>query len=144
MQKATVKINAAKIAGMADAGMTTAQIVQLTGFQKNTVLTWKRRYQESGNAGLEDRRINNSSYRVTTPAEDLMLVEEVAENPFVPPKTLALNVNIGDVSSSTIRRRLRKHGLHCHKAAKKTALQQFNKDVRLDFANRYQNLDIHE
>lgn len=144
MLKANVQLNAAKIAGMSTAGMNISAIARDTGLTRVTVRKWIQRYREHQNNGLVDRRVNNFSYRITTPEEDMRLEEEVAENPLRSIKASAQNVNLADVSATVLKGRLNERGLHCHKATKKIALTDENKAFRLDYANCFLNLALEE
>lgn len=105
-------------------------------FKRSTVYLWLRRFENEGNV-LEKKKSGRP--KLTTQQQDDELLREVRGNGFTPTQALALKHN---VSTSTIRRRLHKAGLHHRVPARKPKLTPRHRMERLLFAERYLNYDF--
>jgi transposase len=110
------KVQRAQIVLLANAGESNTAIAQRTGAHRNQVIEWRRRYEEMGMGGLEDRERSGRPKTISA-REIRKVVNTVCCKP---PRglsrwsvrTLANEVNI---SQSSVQRILRENHLHPHR-----------------------------
>ncbi|KAK4310998.1 hypothetical protein Pmani_017472 [Petrolisthes manimaculis] len=96
-----------RIVGMREAGHSTAEVCRELGVSHTTVDKWWRRWRAEGD--LRDRPRSGAPRR-TTPVEDNEIVEEASIHPITNAMAIRDNLQL-QVSSDTVRRRLRERGL---------------------------------
>lgn len=112
--------------------MTQRSICAATGRPKATVSRVLQAYYREGRICDAPRA---SVGRKTTATEDQLIVGAASENPFLSAREIRDEVGVGNVSVSTIRRRLHEAGLKNQIAVQKTLLEQRHRDQRMEFAS---------
>lgn len=122
-----------RIVGLWEAGVSEDEIAQRIQCNVRTVHRWINRWQEEGEEGLKDKRKNNHRERFTTAEQNVSLVRQVDENPFLP---VLHSVNLLDlqISVRTAQRRLHEANVHCYQPARKIPLTNRHREDRVAFA----------
>lgn len=121
-----------RIVGLWEAGMSEVDIAHRIECCQRTVQNVINRWQVEGR-DLTDRRKFNRRGRITTAEQDVSLVRQVDENPFLPVSN-SVNLLGLQISENTARRRLHEADVHCHRATRKIPLTDQHRDNRVAFA----------
>ncbi|KAL7630239.1 UNVERIFIED_CONTAM: hypothetical protein RMT77_019618 [Armadillidium vulgare] len=127
-----------KIIGLYESNIAKLQIARQLGTSVQTVRKWVKRHEEDGN--LCDRP-SPAKPRKTTQQQDREIVTCVQTNPFTNAKQIKRELQL-EVTTTTIRRRLREAGYHHRKPALKEKLREQHRTARLSFANEHIEKDI--
>ncbi|KAH9645481.1 hypothetical protein HF086_017393, partial [Spodoptera exigua] len=103
---------------------------------RNTTKLWIQRWEDEGNV---QHHKSNGRPKKTTLAQDDEIIETYQRNPFKRTQEVA---NAHQVSTTTIRRRLKSAGLKNRVPARKPLLTDRHKQLRLTFAHAYLNFDF--
>lgn len=105
--------------------------------QRNTVRSWIRRYQETG-----DVQCNRSGPRPVVYTDEFErhrnIVSIHTESPFASTRATA---TLHNISLMTVRRHLHAAGIHNYKPAKKIKLSDAHRQARVAFARQYSEFD---
>ena len=131
----------ARAMGMLECGFSQRRVANICGVSQSVISRAWNRFQTYGSA---TQRHAGGRQRATTPREDRFLVVQARRHPFVNATTLrnelrnAVGVNI---STQTVRNRLRQSGLRSRRACIRIPLTRLHKQARLDWAQDHVNLD---
>ena len=121
-----------RVIGHHQAGVSVAQIAKIFNISKKSVYKLIKKYN---NEGTVKRTSGSGRHRKTTTEVDALIVQQHELNRFRSPSETAIEVN---VSSRTVRRRLREQGLTARKPACKPLLKQHHREARLAWAATHQ------
>lgn len=127
-----------QIIGLKLAGLSDADIYRQLGITSKTVKKWWRRWEEEGN--LEDRR-RSGAPRKTTPDVDQRILEAATSHPMTNAVAIRDDLQL-EISSDTVRRRLKEAGVHHRVPAVKEMLTERHRQNRLRFAETYVNENL--
>ena len=88
------QVERGQIIGLYKAHKTPKEIANILQFDIRTVKLWIKNYNEQGELGLRDHRLNNSAPYKLTMQEEQNLVRYSSENPFQSTKSLKINLNL--------------------------------------------------
>ena len=125
--------------GMLEYGPSQRRVANVFGVSQSVISRAWNRFQTSGTA---TQRHGGGRQRATTPRQDRFLVVQARRHPFVNATTLrnelrnAVGVNI---STQTVRNRLRQSGLRSRRACIRIPLTRLHKQARLNWAQYHVN-----
>src|SRR5258705_5362748 len=137
MAEHTTSFERHKILQLRDEGFSISGISRETGFTRKTVRLWLTRYDAEGH--LEVRHGPGRS-RATTEAEDASIVARAKETPLTTATSTKHSLEL-NVSSATVRKRLKEAGLKHHIPAVKEILTETHRRRRMQFARDHLNFD---
>jgi transposase len=127
-----------RIIELHEGGYSRAEIMEIIGCSRQTVALWIKKHEEGGMENLKDHRKNNRCPEKTTPEQNQDIIRAVDEYPFAPVADVLRNREL-NISTQTVRRRLRAAGIHSHSPAKKIELKPQHRMERLRFAREHLN-----
>ncbi|KAF9420498.1 hypothetical protein HW555_003248 [Spodoptera exigua] len=125
-----------RIVSLYEDNKTIKEISDQLGISRNTTKLWVQRWGDEGNV---QHHKSNGRPKKTTLAQDDEIIETYQRNPFKRTQEVA---NAHQVSTTTIRRRLKSAGLKNRVPARKPLLTDRHKQLRLTFAYAYLNFDF--
>src|SRR5258705_13711667 len=137
MAEHTTSFERHKILQLRDEGFSISGISRETGFTRKTVRLWLTRYDAEGHL---DVRHGPDRPRATTEAEDASIVARAKETPLTTATSIKHSLEL-NVSSVTVRKRLKEAGLKHHIPAVKEILTETHRRRRVQFARDHLNLD---
>jgi transposase len=111
-------------------------IARKVGTHRDTVNRWIKHYQQHGNC---DDNPHPGRPRCTDESTDINIAVAAYVQPFTSPKQLKHELDLGDISTDTIDRRLKEAGLFGRVARHKWKYTEEHKRKRLSFANGYRD-----
>jgi transposase len=128
---------------MLEKGYTTREIAAKVGCKSHTtIVRLKKKYEETGNV---QNKHNSGRSRKLNERDERNIVRSImtreCSNAVQIQKSLKVNDNI-EVSSSTVRRALKRNGLAARVKRKKPLLSKKHREKRLNFAKRYKNWTV--
>jgi transposase len=129
-----------KIVGMIEAGLTVSQISREMNLNKSTVYYWIKRFREGDETFAT--RSRSGRPRCTSQGDDDRIRQRALDNPLSVGGAAAIKRTL-DLNCSTraVRNRLHEAGMRNCRPARKPAISEVNKRVRLDFAHSYAAMD---
>ena len=120
--------------GMLQANMTVRQVAGILRCTKSTIYALIRRYEATCNTADRHR---TGRPRVTTPAEDRYVRVTTLRNHFQTATVMAATLPGRDISSDTVRRRLREYGIRVRRAHRGPILTVRHCRARLGWVRRH-------
>lgn len=129
-------IKKSKIITMKQNGKTDKEIMEEVGCDKKCIKKWSKQYKEMGEEGLIDGRKFNRGPRKTSGLDNLLLRNDMDENPF---QSIAESIEKSNlqISVRTGQRRIIESGIFHRPTAKKGELTVTHRQNRLKYANDY-------
>ena len=124
-------------------GLSEAQIVKQTKFERHFVSRWIARFQKYGT--VDDKR-RSGRKRKLSPAQEAKVEAMVAGKRYHSSRTVAQKVQqagIGNVSYTTVQRTLHRRGLRAYKRPLTSRLKPDHKKRRLVFATEHKDDEWH-
>ena len=119
---------------MLQANMTVRQVARILRCTKSTIYALIRRYQATGKTADRHR---TGRPRVSPPAEDRYIRVTMLRNRFQTATVIAATLAGRNISSDTVRRRLREYGIRAMRAHRGPILTVRHCRARLDWAQRH-------
>lgn len=125
--------NKFKITSLIETGLSEPAVASQLGISRSSVNLIVRRWKERG---FLDRKVGSGRPRASTAVDDIMLVQNIENNPFITAREAIIHPQF-PASIFTARRRIRDANLKNYAAAKKVNLTARHKEARLSFALQY-------
>jgi len=123
--------------GNLQAGIPVQQVARSFGVHRTTIARLWNRFQQTG-SGADLPRTGRP--RVTTAAQDRFIVRQHTQNPFQTATETAMNLPAGNqVTSQTVRNRLRNVGLRCRRPLVGVVLTPLHRAARLQWSRIHGN-----
>lgn len=125
-----------KIITMWMSGSKKIEIIKETGYSLSKINKWIKRYEDEGEKGLVDKRKSNKRPRKTTLDDDKKLYRAAKSDNFNSSASFAVTNDL-NISSDTVKRRLKEQGLVNGRTCKKIELSELSRTRRVEHCWKY-------